>query len=547
MKRLLSFIIVLLLCRIVAATEYTCYADYDDGNDSRTWAQVQVAETPAKQITKALVLAGDNTSASDIINVLVTASATTYDKLSLTNNRYDSKTWNITRNGANTVTIGGAIGAFYMDSTVDGADFNLTNLTFTCSADATWKCVWLYNNADANMVFTGCTLEHTGSFAIDHQWHTSDGFTGTFEFSNCTITGTKDLMAFGDCNEIKFENCTLTAGTGSGDDIFLIGQDNPNIARIIIRDSNLTAGGSTFKTSKDEDEDCNNVNYLEIIDCTLTATAGSGIAIKQDVDKAVITGNTITAGGSGVIIGSDINPWTKTVGYIYFANNTVEQIGASAHTLAILDGAHNGVYCHNFIKGGNYAFVCKGQRNKIHHNIIEGPYGIYVTGTYDGDVASHNFIYANTVYATSGSAAHIFGKNTEFTCATNNIFHGGGGHYAISGPIDSHCQVLVDWNCYNAGVSGLANIKGDTSAVTVADLQALWESIISDPNDRHNAFYTNDENSIVADPLFINAGGGTSASYKLKSNSPCLNTGQPTPGAGYTSIGGWQRKSMLGF
>jgi hypothetical protein len=64
-----------------------------------------------------------------------------------------------------------------------------------------------------------------------------------------------------------------------------------------------------------------------------------------------------------------------------------------------------------------------------------------------------------------------------------------------------------------------------------------------------NCFYNNGSNwtlrngDIVADPQFMNAAGGD---FRLKPTSPCLNTGKPTLGGGYTSIGTWQRKTLLG-
>jgi hypothetical protein len=46
----------------------------------------------------------------------------------------------------------------------------------------------------------------------------------------------------------------------------------------------------------------------------------------------------------------------------------------------------------------------------------------------------------------------------------------------------------------------------------------------------------------TSDPQFMNAANGD---FRLKPTSPCLNTGKPTLGGGYTSIGAWQRKSLL--
>jgi len=48
------------------------------------------------------------------------------------------------------------------------------------------------------------------------------------------------------------------------------------------------------------------------------------------------------------------------------------------------------------------------------------------------------------------------------------------------------------------------------------------------------------ENDLQLDPKFVNPG----SDFTLKPNSPCLNTGSPSPQGGYTSIGAWQRISI---
>jgi len=64
-------------------------------------------------------------------------------------------------------------------------------------------------------------------------------------------------------------------------------------------------------------------------------------------------------------------------------------------------------------------------------------------------------------------------------------------------------------------------------------------------NDKLSAEFTpQGMGNIIQDPLFVDAANGD---YKLKPNSPCINTGKPTIGDGYTNIGAWQRKSFLGI
>lgn len=65
----------------------------------------------------------------------------------------------------------------------------------------------------------------------------------------------------------------------------------------------------------------------------------------------------------------------------------------------------------------------------------------------------------------------------------------------------------------------------------------------------YNCYGSNSEdNGVSSDPLFMDAANDD---LRLKPTSPCLNTGKPVLGngqtnAGFTNIGAWQRKSLLG-
>jgi len=117
-------------------------------------------------------------------------------------------------------------------------------------------------------------------------------------------------------------------------------------------------------------------------------------------------------------------------------------------------------------------------------------------------------IFNNTIYEASGGAINtgLYIPTNSYSCSVfNNIFVG--------------CTTSI-----NDISTGGANFGG-------------W-----------NCFYNNSSNwtlrdgDMVADPQFMDAANGN---FKLKPTSPCLNTGRPTLDSGHTSIGAWQRKSLL--
>lgn len=118
-----------------------------------------------------------------------------------------------------------------------------------------------------------------------------------------------------------------------------------------------------------------------------------------------------------------------------------------------------------------------------------------------GGIINHNIIYENGGVITGGIHVH---STSRATAIYNNIIVG-----CTTSINDGGGIISGGWNClYNNG--------SDWSPLREGDIQS--------------------------DPQFMDAANGD---FRLKPTSPCLNTGKPTPGSGYTSIGAWQRKSLL--
>ncbi len=142
----------------------------------------------------------------------------------------------------------------------------------------------------------------------------------------------------------------------------------------------------------------------------------------------------------------------------------------------------------------------------------------------------------------------------------DNIFNIEG---SVTSVIDIVGGTLISNNVIYNGGSG--TITNGINAQSNASGSSIFDNIIAgcttSINDLAtinfggwNCFYNNGANwtlhtgDIMADPQFMNVANGD---FRLKPTSPCLNTGKPVLGGnlqaynGYTTMGVWQRKSLL--
>lgn len=173
---------------------------------------------------------------------------------------------------------------------------------------------------------------------------------------------------------------------------------------------------------------------------------------------------------------------------------------------------------------------------------------------YLGTTCQRGSIIQDCDFSHGNAAKSIYCKNLGMNLIESNIFN-------ITGTVGAIIHIdgagLLANNIIYEATGG--NITDGIKLGIYGQSTAIYNNIIvgctKSINDTvpanfggWNCFYNNGSNwtlrdgDIVADPQFMDAANGN---FKLKPTSPCLNTGKPTLDSGYTSIGAWQRKSLL--
>jgi hypothetical protein len=107
------------------------------------------------------------------------------------------------------------------------------------------------------------------------------------------------------------------------------------------------------------------------------------------------------------------------------------------------------------------------------------------------------------------------GLDCTNTLVKNNIFYNNAGEDVIVWSDVTLTGLKFDYNCYYGNTNTYHwNFQEYTESTFAA-----WKSAISS--------YGGDTNSIVTNPVFVNAGGSfaLSTDFKLQAGSPCINAG----------------------
>jgi hypothetical protein len=211
-----------------------------------------------------------------------------------------------------------------------------------------------------------------------------------------------------------------------------------------------------------------------------------------------------------------------------------------------------------WITGGSRAITCNYLRVPIIQDCeFTGAYNSQVI--YFDSLCYYGVVVEGCQFAHGNATASIYCYDSGLQAIYNNTF-------SINGTVTSVINLgldatslagfIVDNVIYeNAGgaITNGINIPYTTPSVMI--FNNIIVGCTTSINDLAtvsfggwNCLYNNEMNwtlrtgDITTDPQFMDAANGD---FRLKPTSPCLNTGKPTLGGGYTSMGVWQRKSLL--
>ncbi|MGA1980349.1 MAG: hypothetical protein ABSG99_07310 [Sedimentisphaerales bacterium] len=245
---------------------------------------------------------------------------------------------------------------------------------------------------------------------------------------------------------------------------------------------------------------------------------------------------------------------------LVFSNIKTINVNSSYYPLDLTPtaGKYGYVVRNCWITGGYRAITC----NYLHVPIIQdckftGTYGDQVV--YFGTYITRGTVVEGCQFAHSNAIGSIYCNNNGAQVIYNNTFNINGTvtsvislAYAVVGLTGFITNNVIRENTGGAITNGINIPYTTANAMIFNNIIVGCTTSINDlatvSFGGWNCFYNNGSNwtlrngDIVADPQFMNAPNGD---FRLKPTSPCLNTGKPTLGGGYTSMGVWQRKSLL--
>ena len=523
MKKTAHILIILLFSSIcVGATKYVATTGNDttgDGSIGNPWLTIQYAFS---QI-----------STGDIIKVGAgTYLETTYNYLRL--NRAITATIE-SQSGSNDVYITPSSTSYLILTYTAAGTFTLNNLTFRPTGAS---CSYLIYGAVNNysLTFNNCVLDMDGKAGII-LLNSAAG--GTVIFNGCTIiadnctTGypTFYIISF---NTIEVNDCDITKSGGS---VSIFGFSTSGTMLKIV-DNTITSDAGVVNIGMGGATDT--LEHLIVTGNEVTGCAAFIYIVNEPVSFAEICGNTVTSSLVNTVfqIGLDSGTGTNILSGFVIKNNMLTKTSTAGHCILLGTNCYGAEVSHNtFIStdADDYGIVLKGCYNNVHHNICKAANAMYISR------GQYNKVRYNTCYAIGGYCFGWFVQDTTNpvkNVITNNIFDAsGGGQYAMYDlNMDAHYDNYIDYNCYKTGSSAVARLA-DTNYDTIATLTAKWTAW-------SDVWPGNDAHSIIADPQFMSVANNN---FKLRYNSPCLNTGEDTLQDGQTSIGAWQRRSIFPF
>lgn len=392
------------------------------------------------------------------------------------------------------------------------------------------------------VTFTDCQLTTSGVGVLVQAGSATTNLTFTRMIATLDPNGvsTPFLWVQANLGTVTLNTCYITSSPTSH---FVTLNASSVIDRMDVTDCNMVhttsaAGYYTFSSA------AGSTGYVKHLRYTGNSVAGvrHGLYINSAVYYPYISNNTFTASGAAGAVSCIINlgqdddanapgrPLVATV-----RNNTMAFTGTGmGHCINIGTGADGAEVVGNTIGNGDFGVVIKANGAHVHHNTINFTDPNCQGGILFAAGATACLIEHNTVYAAYGrgiASAQPITLMPTYNTVRRNIFAQKASNTSpviddrYAGSQDGNMDTFViDENCYFPGTTAKIaklNYGGSppTELATLATLQAGWATYAVKDASSYGICRLNDENSIAADPLFVNADAGN---FRLQSASPCL-------------------------
>lgn len=551
-RYLLIFLVLCSVCFAADVTKYVCTNSGNtaagnylvNGNDTtgdgtlaKPYATVEKAVDDNAGVgsgdTMTVVVKSGDTLADDKVTFGATHTTKNFDIISSD----PGTSWTFFSTTAN--------GHFEFNTTIAGA-VSFTDMVIGPISDGALNNIIFYQtNAGMNLTLTNCTISTTDTTAecIDANADAGNAATRDFTLNNTSITTVVAALVTKDFDTVTIENGSTITNSGAIAAVIL----EDKTTRFIVDASTITSTANNgIQTDVSAQELTSGTDFIIRNGSTISGLVG--VKVLKFITNVILTDSTflapINSGSSAAIkIGDDTEADVTganagdSLGQVQILNNTIT---ATTHrALHIQFGCNGASILNNVITGDNHTFELDSDGCEVAYNTSTGNLPIFIMGGY-------NHIHNNTTYddenaflitLANGAAFNDF-KYPTGNRIYNNIFvttgasafaytdaDGNGGNDSQDrGEQSDEMADFVDFNCYfNEGGGDAFSLGSDSNEQTgntIALMQAAWQTATSGGT-AWNAINenVNDQNSIIADPLFVDAANGD---FRLKIGSPLL-------------------------
>lgn len=300
--------------------------------------------------------------------------------------------------------------------------------------------------------------------------------------------------------------------------------------------------------------------YSENVSTSASGTSSAPITYISDTQwGAKIVGNSdsvwLATGNYVTIAGFDVtssNSATRLGILDYGSHGRI--IGNRVHDIQAQGAGSNGgaAISPNNNQGGAAADYTEVSENMVYNiGMTEGGdhvQGIYINGT------NFNLVSNNLVFLVTGWGVHQYHQPvSNSTIVNNTIFNSGGGILIGSdgtGPnVTDYNYVANNIVVNNGALQGGTGIRECCDASNIGSHNTYTNNLVNNNSPVNYSFYFDTaQNSITADPLFVNYTGDQNGNYHLQSSSPAIDSGASTKapkidfsGAPRPKGAGWDR------